>query len=51
MKSIFIDYGLLQVFWYFFKSPLCYENEKKYSKNSYNVIIIYNIVVLSHLST
>jgi len=28
MESIFIDYGLLQVFMYSFESPLCYGYSK-----------------------
>jgi hypothetical protein len=41
MKSIFIDYGFLQVFGYFFKSPSCYDNSKNIQKKSYQVIIVY----------
>jgi len=52
MKSIFIDYGLLQVFWHFFKSPLCYDNSKNILKKSIQCdYSIYIIVVLSPLLT
>ncbi len=33
MKSIFVDYGLLHVFWYFLKNPLYYDNSKNIQKN------------------
>jgi hypothetical protein len=50
MKSIFINYGLLQVFVYFLKSPLYYNNSKNIQKLIKCDDNIYNIVMLSPTS-
>ncbi len=48
MKSIFIDYGLFQVFGYFKKGLLCYDNSK--TIQIHTMWYIYNAIVLSPLS-
>jgi hypothetical protein len=49
MKSIFVDYGLLQVFGYFKKGLLCYDNSKTIQIHTMR-LYIYDIVVSSPLS-
>jgi hypothetical protein len=36
----FVDYGLLHVFWYFFKGPFYYDNSKKFIQCDYNTYVI-----------
>jgi hypothetical protein len=51
MKFIFIDYGLLQIFEYFLKSSLCYDNSKIIQKiHAMWLCYIYNYSVESFIN-
>jgi len=51
-EILFIDYGLLQVFGYLFKSPFYYDNSKNIQKNHtmWLYIYIYIYIYIYHCS-